>query len=135
MDHKNSLTCLPVIFGPNELGLSTKTTGTGEGSKWETAFVVADPQGIVREVETPSTPDEAPVPPHRIVAVDIDQCLPQESSPGQSHIVGNAVEIRPDLDPDAEPRKLGRAAVFGYDPKTGKGVMVLNPDQAATEEE
>ncbi len=135
MDHKNSLTCLPVIFGPNELGLSTKTTGTGEGSKWETAFVVADPQGIIREVETPSTPDEAPVPPHRIVAVDIDQCLPQESSPGQSHIVGNAVEIRPDLDPDAEPRKLGRAAVFGYDPKTGKGVMVLNPDQAATEEE
>lgn len=134
MDHKNSLTCLPVIFGPNELGLSTKTTGTGEGSKWETAFVVADPQGIIREVETPSTPDEAPVPPHRIVAVDIDQCLPQESSPGQSHIVGNAVEIRPDLDPDAEPRKLGRAAVFGYDPKTGKGVMVLNPDQAATEE-
>ena len=135
MDHKNSLTCLPVIFGPNELGLSTKTTGTGEGSKWETAFVVADPQGIIREVETPSTPDEAPVPPHRIVAVDINQCLPQESSPGQSHIVGNAVEIRPDLDPDAEPRKLGRAAVFGYDPKTGKGVMVLNPDQAATEEE
>lgn len=135
MDHKNSLTCLPVIFGPNELGLSTKTTGTGEGSKWETAFVVADPQGIIREVETPSTPDEAPVPPHRIVAVDIDQCLPQESSPGQSHIVGNAVEIRPDLDPDAEPRKLGRAAVFGYDPKTGKGVMVLNPHQAATEEE
>ena len=135
MDHKNSLTCLPVIFGPNELGLSTKTTGTGEGSKWETAFVVADPQGIIREVETPSTPDEAPVPPYRIVAVDIDQCLPQESSPGQSHIVGNAVEIRPDLDPDAEPRKLGRAAVFGYDPKTGKGVMVLNPDQAATEEE
>ena len=135
MDRKNSLTCLPVIFGPNELGLSTKTTGTGEGSKWETAFVVADPQGIIREVETPSTPDEAPVPPHRIVAVDIDQCLPQESSPGQSHIVGNAVEIRPDLDPDAEPRKLGRAAVFGYDPKTGKGVMVLNPDQAATEEE
>ncbi|WP_338521231.1 hypothetical protein V4210_02140 [Candidatus Nanosynbacter sp. BB002] len=135
MDHKNSLTCLPVIFGPNELGLSTKTTGTGEGSKWETAFVVADPQGIIREVETPSTPDEALVPPHRIVAVDIDQCLPQESSPGQSHIVGNAVEIRPDLDPDAEPRKLGRAAVFGYDPKTGKGVMVLNPDQAATEEE
>ena len=135
MDHKNSLTCLPVIFGPNELGLSTKTTGTGEGSKWETAFVVADPQGIIREVETPSTPDEAPVPPHRIVAVDIDQCLPQESSPGQSHIVGNAVEIRPDLDPDAEPRKLGRAAVFGYDPRTGKGVMVFSPDQAATEEE
>ncbi|QCT42256.1 hypothetical protein [Candidatus Nanosynbacter featherlites] len=134
MDHKNSLTCLPVIFGPNELGLSTKTTGTGEGSKWETAFVVADPQGIIREVETPSTPDEAPVPPHRIVAVDIDQCLPQESSPGQSHIVGNAVEIRPDLDPDAEPRKLGRAAVFGYDPKTGKGVMVLSPDQAVTKD-
>lgn len=49
MDHKNSLTCLPVIFGPNELGLSTKTTGTGEGSKWETAFVVADPQGIIRD--------------------------------------------------------------------------------------
>ena len=134
MDHKNSLTCLPVIFGPNELGLSTKTTCTGEGSKWETAFVVADPQGIIREFETPSTPDEAPVPPHRIVAVDIDQCLPQESSPGQSHIVGNAVEIRPDLDPDAEPRKLGRAAVLGYNPKTGKGVMVFSPDQAATED-
>ena len=134
MDHKNSLTCLPVIFGPNELGLSTKTTGTGEGSKWETAFVVADPQGIIREVETPSTPDEAPVPPHRIVAVDIDQCLPQESSPGQSHIVGNAVEIRPDLDPDAEPRKLGRAAVLGYNPKTGKGVMVFSPDRAATKD-
>ena len=134
MDHKNSLTCLPVIFGPNELGLSTKTTGTGEGSKWETAFVVADPQGIIREVKTPSTPDEAPVPPHRIVAVDIDQCLPQESSPGQSHIVGNAVEIRPDLDPDAEPRKLGRAAVLGYNPKTGKGVMVFSPDRAATKD-
>ena len=134
MDHKNSLICLPVIFGPNELGLSTKTTGTGEGSKWETAFVVADPQGIIREVETPSTPDEAPVPPHRIVAVDIDQCLPQESSPGQSHIVGNAVEIRPDLDPDAEPRKLGRAAVLGYNPKTGKGVMVFSPDRAATKD-
>ena len=134
MDHKNSLTCLPVIFGPNELGLSTKTTGTGEGSKWETAFVVADPQGIIREVKTPSAPDEAPVPPHRIVAVDIDQCLPQESSPGQSHIVGNAVEIRPDLDPDAEPRKLGRAAVLGYNPKTGKGVMVFSPDRAATKD-
>ena len=74
------------------------------------------------------------MPPHRIVAVDIDQCLPQESSPGQSHIVGNAVEIRPDLDPDAEPRKLGRAAVLGYNPKTGKGVMVFSPDQAATED-
>ena len=134
MDRKNSLTCLPVIFGPNELGLSTKTTGKGESSKWETAFVVADPQGIIREVETPSAPDKIPVPPHRIVAITIDKCSPQESSPGQSHIVGNAVEIRPDLDPDAEPRKLGRAAVFGYDPKTGKGVMVFSPDQAVTKD-
>ena len=135
MDHKNSLTCLPVIFGPNELGLSTKTTGKGESSKWETSFVVADPQGIIREVETPSAPDEIPVPPHRIVAVNIDECSSQEGSLGQFHIIGNAVEIRPDLDPDVEPRKLGRAAIFGYDPKTGKGVMVFSPDQAATEEE
>lgn len=134
MDHKNSLTCLPVIFGPNELGLSTKTTGKGESSKWETSFVVADPQGIIREVETPSAPDEIPVPPHRIVAVNIDECSPQKGSLGQFHIIGNAVEIRPDLDPDAEPRKLGRAAVFGYNPKTGKGVMVFSPDQAATED-
>lgn len=134
MDRKNSLTCLPVIFGPNELGLSTKTTGKGESSKWETSFVVADPQGIIREVETPSAPDEIPVPPHRIVAVNIDECSPQKGSLGQFHIIGNAVEIRPDLDPDAEPRKLGRAAVFGYNPKTGKGVMVFSPDQAATED-
>lgn len=134
MDRKNSLTCLPVIFGPNELGLSTKTTGKGESSKWETSFVVADPQGIIREVETPSAPDEIPVPPHRIVAVNIDECSPQKGSLGQFHIVGNAVEIRPDLDPDAEPRKLGRAAVLGYNPKTGKGVMVFSPDQAATED-
>lgn len=134
MDRKNSLTCLPVIFGPNELGLSTKTTGKGESSKWETSFVVADPQGIIREVETPSAPDEIPVPPHRIVAVNIDKCSPQKGSLGQFHIVGNAVEIRPDLDPDAEPRKLGRAAVFGYDPRTGKGVMVFSPGQAATKE-
>lgn len=134
MDRKNSLTCLPVIFGPNELGLSTKTTGKGESSKWETSFVVADPQGIIREVETPSAPDEIPVPPHRIVAVNIDECSPQKGSLGQFHIIGNAVEIRPDLDPDAEPRELGRAAVFGYNPKTGKGVMVFSPDQAATED-
>lgn len=134
MDRKNSLTCLPVIFGPNELGLSTKTTGKGESSKWETSFVVADPQGIIREVETPSAPDEIPVPPHRIVAVNIDECSSQKGSLGQFHIVGNAVEIRPDLDPDAEPRKLGRAAVLGYNPKTGKGVMVFSPDQAATED-
>lgn len=134
MDRKNSLTCLPVIFGPNELGLSTKTTGKGESSKWETSFVVADPQGIIREVETPSAPDEIPVPPHRIVAVNIDECSPQKGSLGQFHIIGNAVEIRPDLDPDAEPRKLGRAAVFGYNPKTGKGVMVFSPDRAATED-
>ena len=134
MDRKNSLTCLPVIFGPNELGLSTKTTGKGESSKWETSFVVADPQGIIREVETPSAPDEIPVPPHRIVAVNIDECSPQKGSLGQFHIIGNAVEIRPDLDPDAEPRNLGRAAVFGYNPKTGKGVMVFSPDQAATED-
>ena len=134
MDRKNSLTCLPVIFGPNELGLSTKTTGKGESSKWETSFVVADPQGIIREVETPSAPDEIPVPPHRIVAVNIDECSPQKGSLGQFHIVGNAVEIRPNLDPDAEPRKLGRAAVLGYNPKTGKGVMVFSPDQAATED-
>ena len=134
MDRKNSLTCLPVIFGPNELGLSTKTTGKGESSKWETSFVVADPQGIIREVETPSAPDEIPVPPHRIVAVNIDECSPQKGSLGQFHIIGNAVEIRPDLDPDAEPRKLGRAAVLGYNPKTGKGVMVFSPDQAATED-
>ena len=134
MDRKNSLTCLPVIFGPNELGLSTKTTGKGESSKWETSFVVADPQGIIREVETPSAPDEIPVPPHRIVAVNIDECSPQKGSLGQFHIIGNAVEIRPDLDPDAEPRKLGRAAVFNYDPRTGKGVMLFSPDQAATED-
>lgn len=134
MDRKDSLTCVPVIFGPNELGLSTKTTGTGEGSDWETPFVVADPQGIIREVETPDDPDEIPVPPHRIVAVNIDQCLPQEDDPDRSHIIGNAAEIST-LDPDAEPRKLGRAAIFGYDPRTGKGVMVFSPDQAATEEE
>ncbi len=134
MDRKNSLTCLPVIFGPNELGLSTKTTGKGESSKWETSFVVADPQGIIREVETPSAPDEIPVPPHRIVAVNIDECSPQKGSLGQFHIIGNAVEIRPDLDPDAEPRKLGRAAVFNYDPRTGKGVMLFSPDQAAPED-
>lgn len=134
MDHKNSLTCLPVIFGPNELGLSTKTTGKGESSKWETSFVVADPQGIIREVETPSAPDEIPVPPHRIVAVNIDKCSPQKGSLGQFHIIGNAMEISPDLDPDAEPRKLGRAAVFNYDPRTGKGVMLFSPNQAATKD-
>lgn len=134
MDRKNSLTCLPVIFGPNELGLSTKTTGKGESSKWETSFVVADPQGIIREVETPSAPDEIPVPPHRIVAVNIDKCSPQKGSLGQFHIIGNAMEISPDLDPDAEPRKLGRAAVFNYDPRTGKGVMLFSPNQAATKD-
>lgn len=134
MDNKDKLACVPVICGPNELALSTRTTGDGEASKWATSFVTDDSKGIIREVETPSVPDEIPVPPHRIVAITIDECLSQESNPGRFHIVGNAVEIRPDLDPDAEPRKLGRAAVFGYDPKTGKGVMVLSPDQAATEE-
>lgn len=135
MDSKDKLACVPVICGPNELALSTRTTGAGEASEWETSFVVADPQGIIREVETPSVPDEIPVPPHRIVAITIDECLSQESNPGRSHIIGNAAEISADLDPDTEPRKLGRAAVFGYDPKTGKGVMVFSPDRAATEEE
>ncbi len=134
MDNKDKLACVPVICGPNELALSTRTTGDGEASEWEISFVVADPQGIIREVETPSTPDEIPIPPHRIVAVNIDECSPQEGSLDQFHIIGNAMEISPDLDPDAEPRKLGRAAVFGYNPKTGKGVMVFNPDRAATEE-
>ncbi len=134
MDSKDKLACVPVICGPNELALSTRTTGAGEASEWETSFVVADPQGIIREVETPSVPDEIPVPPHRIVAITIDECLSQESNPGRSHIIGNAAEISADLDPDTEPRKLGRAAVFGYDPKTGKGVMVFSPDQAATED-
>ena len=134
MDHKNSLTCLPVIFGPNELGLSTKTTGKGESSKWETSFVVADPQGIIREVETPSAPDEVPVPPHRIVAITIDKCLSKESNPGRFHIIGNAAEISAYLAPDAAPRKLGRAAVFNYDPRTGKGVMLFSPNQAATKD-
>ncbi len=135
MDSKDKLACVPVICGPNELALSTRTTGAGEASEWETSFVVADPQGIIREVETPSAPDEIPVPPHRIVAITIDECLSQESNPGRSHIIGNAAEISADLGPDAEPRKLGRAAVFNYDPRTGKGVMVFSPDQAATEEE
>lgn len=134
MDRKDSLTRLPVIFGPNELGLSTKTTGKGESSKWETSFVVADPQGIIREVETPSAPDEIPVPPHRIVAITIDKCSPQEGDTSRSHIIGNAAEISADLGPDAEPRKLGRAAVLGYDPRTGKGVMLFSPDQAATKD-
>lgn len=135
MDSKDKLACVPVICGPNELALSTRTTGAGEASEWETSFVVADPQGIIREIETPNTPDEIPVPPHRIVAITIDECLSQESNPGRSHIIGNAAEISADLGPDAEPRKLGRAAVFNYDPRTGKGVMVFSPDQAATEEE
>ena len=113
MDSKDKLAYVPVICGPNELALSTRTTGDGEASKWATSFVTDDSKGIIREVETPSTPDEIPIPPH---------------------IIGNAMEISPDLDPDAEPRKLGRAAIFGYDPKTGKGVMVFSPGQAATEE-
>jgi hypothetical protein len=135
MDSKDKLAYVPVICGPNELALSTRTTGDGEASKWATSFVTDDSKGIIREVETPSTPDEIPIPPHRIVAVNIDECSPQKGSLGQFHIIGNAMEISPDLGPDAEPRKLGRAAVFNYDPRTGKGVMVFSPDQAATEEE
>ena len=73
MDSKDKLACVPVICGPNELALSTRTTGDGEASKWATSFVTDDSKGIIREVETPSVPDEIPVPPHRIVAITIDE--------------------------------------------------------------
>ena len=134
MDSKDKLAYVPVICGPNELALSTRTTGDGEASKWATSFVTDDSKGIIREVETPSAPDEIPVPPHRIVAITIDKCSPQEGNTSRSHIIGNAAEISADLGPDAEPRKLGRAAVLGYDPRTGKGVMLFSPDQAATKD-
>lgn len=74
------------------------------------------------------------------VGITIEDYVPKATQPSKSgqeiievDIIGDAVEVSSDNLKEVTP--LGRVAVFNYKPEVGTGILVLNPDRAATEEE
>ena len=75
-----------------------------------------------------------------VVGITIEDYVPKATQPSKSgqeiievDIIGDAVEVSSDNLKEATP--LGRVAVLNYKPEVGTGILVLNPDRAATKEE
>ena len=75
-----------------------------------------------------------------VVGITIEDYVPKATQPSKSgqeiievNIIGDAVEVSSDNLKEATP--LGRVAVLNYKPEVGTGILVLNPDRAATKEE
>lgn len=75
-----------------------------------------------------------------VVGITIEDYVPKATQPSKSgqkvievDIIGDAVEVSSDNLKKVTP--LGRVAVLNYKPEVGTGLLVLNPDRAATKEE
>ena len=74
-----------------------------------------------------------------VVGITIEDYVPKATQPSKSgqkvievDIIGNAVEVSSGNLKKVTP--LGRVAVFNYKPEVGTGILMLNPDRAATKE-
>lgn len=74
-----------------------------------------------------------------VVGITIEDYVPKATQPSKSgqkvievDIIGDAVEVSSGNLKKVTP--LGRVAVLNYKPEVGTGILVLNPDRAATED-
>lgn len=74
-----------------------------------------------------------------VVGITIEDYVPKATQPSKSgqkvievDIIGNAVEVSSDNLKEVTP--LGRVAVFNYKPEVGTGILMLNPNRAATKD-
>jgi len=74
-----------------------------------------------------------------VVGITIEDYVPKATQPSKSgqkvievDIIGNAVEVSSGNLKKVTP--LGRVAVLNYKPEVGTGILMLNPDHAATKE-
>ena len=74
-----------------------------------------------------------------VVGITIEDYVPKATQPSKSgqkvievDIIGDAVEVSSGNLKKVTP--LGRGAVLNYKPEVGTGILVLNPDRAATKD-
>ncbi len=74
-----------------------------------------------------------------VVGITIEDYVPKATQPSKSgqkvievDIIGDAVEVSSGNLKKVTP--LGRVAVLNYKPEVGTGILVLNPDRAATKD-
>jgi|GEM_PF-1499170 hypothetical protein len=74
-----------------------------------------------------------------VVGITIEDYVPKATQPSKSgqkvievNIIGDAVEVSSGNLKKVTP--LGRVAVLNYKPEVGTGILVLNPDRAATKD-
>ena len=70
-----------------------------------------------------------------VVGITIEDYVPKATQPSKSievDIIGDAVEVSSGNLKKVTP--LGRVAVLNYKPEVGTGLLMLNPDRAATKD-
>lgn len=114
-----------IIAGPPLMGIEANWEANhpedGSGTPYYLPFVVEAEDGPAR-------------PGNRVIGILVGDYTPHKTDSGETivTITGSGIEV-----PLGNSRHidLGEVAVLNYNPSTNEGVMVLNPDQAPTEEE